>query len=77
MAKEGFKNAAVRTPLADEAMRILRKHPWLGPPYLSTLLDRLLQEWVEKAYATIREREAVLGAEAESDVPVDDFEPRA
>lgn len=74
---KGYKNIGVREPLADEVSRVLKKEPWLGQPYLGNLVDRLLQDWLEKAYALIREREAYLQQHDEGPRESgEDFDPR-
>lgn len=71
----GHVTVGVRRPLAVECKRLLEKYPFLGPPGLSTLANRMLQEWLEEALVKIARYEATTADnDSEATTADDDFD---
>ncbi len=65
MARQGadgpaFKHAGIPTALATEILDLVREHPWLGKESLSDFATRACQEKLERAYALVHQRQAML-----------------
>lgn len=58
-AREKAMYAAVPRPLGKAALRILTEHPELGRARLSSIVNRLLQNWVEDMTKALYQKDEV------------------